>query len=437
MLLVPLLILIFFFGLEMTIILGMKINFPERLAISFLLGIGLSTYIVFLLALVLGVNFSLVNTFIILFSLCAVCLTIKLKEIINFFKNIKLRKITIKPKTAVFWGFILIVFVYTLFVNSVWPITDWDSLALYDFRAKVFLVDTNLVHAARENYFYFAQYPLLTSLSHLFVYQVGVNNPKFIYSLFYLSFIIIFYYSIRKNVSENKSLFFTLILVLVPEIFSHATMAYTNLAYVVYLCSGIFYLYFWIKKKERSYLFLSAILVGLSIWVRIMEVFWMVPLFVLFIYAFKEKKWGEFIYYLVITVAIYYSWKFFMDPINRMSTPLTSGRTLVVMGLPIGVLKKISFEKIRLTIEYLYKYVLSSWGLIFLVFFIVAIRNILFGKKNINILLCVILLFFTLVFGGTLAFSVYYPWWQDIGESAGRMSMFLIPMMIFYLSLQI
>ncbi len=426
MLLILLLILIIFLGLEITVILGVKVSLPERLSLSFLLGLGFSTFIVFLLAYVFNLDFSLTNTFTILISLCIVTFAIKCKEIICFFKEIKFKKVSIKPKMAIFWGFILAIFAYTLLINSFWPVSDWDALALYDFRSKVFLIDTNLIHAALASG-YFTPYPLLTSLAHLFMYQVGLNNPKFIYSLFYLSFIVVFYNSLRKNVSENKTIFFTTILALVPEILTQTTTAYTNLPYTAYLCSGTFYLYDWIKKREHSSLLLSAILVGLSSWVRITEPLWLVPLLIVIIISIKEKKWKEFIYYPVIILTFYLPWKLFMNYVDRMTIVASDA---AASNYPL-LLREINIGRIGLIVDYLYKYVFSTWGLIFLLFILVVIRAIISRKKGDNIFLFITLLFFIAIFVGTLVLSTIFPWWQDIPDSARRMSMFLLPLIIF------
>jgi hypothetical protein len=431
MLLIPLLILIFILGLEITIILGVKVSLLERLSLSFLLGIGFSTFTVFLLAAMFNLNFNLINTFAVLTSLCVISFMFKFKGIISFFKNIKLRKVKISSKMAIFWGFILSIFAYTLLVNSFWPVSDWDALALYDFRAKVFLIDTNLIHAAFANG-YFVQDPLLTSLAHLFVYQVGLGNPKFIYSLFYLSFIIIFYYSLKRNVSENKAILFTVILALVPEILTHATMAYTNLAYTVYLCSGIFYLYDWIRNREHSSIFLSAVLVGLSSWVRIAEPFWLIPFLVAIIIFIKKKKWKEFVYYPAIILTLYLPWKLFMDYVNRIISPVSNATGLDYLG----ILREVNAERILLVVNYLYKYVFSTWGLIFLLFLLVVIKAVTNLKRDNNIFLYITLFSFIFFFAGALIFSITYPGWQNIPESARRTSIFIIPMIIFSISLQ-
>jgi len=433
MLMIPFLILLFFLGLEITIVLRTRMEIPERLSVSYLLGIGVLTFFVFLTDFIFNLNFSLINTFLILIFLCSVLFVFGYKNIMSFFKDIKFERPVFKlNKKTFFWIFILSIFIYTLLVNWFWPVFDWDALALYDFRAKVFLVDANLIRATLDNG-YFMGYPLLTSLAHLFVYQMGLNNPKFIYSLFYLSFVIIFYYSLKKNVSESKAMLFAVILALMPEILSNATVAYTNLAYVVYLCSGTLYLYDWIKNKERSYLLLSAILVALSTWIRIAEPFWLVPFFVVSLISIKEKEWKNIIYYFISILIFYLPWRLFESYINKMGVPALSVGQLNY----VNSLKYIDLERIFLVLNYLYTYVFSTWGLIFLAFMFMIIGVILYRKRRDNQFLYITLLFFALLFAGTLIFSITFPEWKDIPDSARRMSMFLLPLMLYSIGLNI
>jgi len=433
--LIFLFILILLLGIQITIAIKLKATWYERLSLSFLLGIGISTFVLYLLARFVNLNFSLTNTFCVIGVLDLVLFWIKHHEIVDFFRNVKARntKRKIKPRQILFWGFIMLIFIYTLINNVMWPITDWDALALYDFRAKVLLVNTNFLDAAVKNHFYFAQYPLLTSLTHLFIYQAGANNPKFIYSMFYLSFVLIFYSLLKRNITQKKAMLFTLILALTPEIFNHAIIAYTNLPYLTLLCSGVLYLLSWMKTRDRSEIVLSALLVGLSIWTRIAEPFWIVPLIFVFIEMFKSKNWKVFALYLAVILLFYYSWKPFQVYLDSMNIPLTSKGQLGYWG----IIKGITYDKVLASVEYLYKYVFSSWGLVFLIFVVIALNKLLYFKRSSNLVFYIILFFVVLIFAGTVAFSVYYPWWQDIGGSAQRMSLFIIPLMIYYISLLI
>lgn len=431
--LIILLILVVMLGFELTILLKLNLGLPERLSVSYLLGIGIFTFIVFLIDYFLNLNFSLANTFIILIFTCVIFLGFAYRGMFRLFRNIRFRRPVLKfNRRTLFWGFILGLFGYTLLANVFWPISDWDALALYDFRARVFLIDTNLIHAAISN-IYFLTYPLLTSLAHLFVYQIGFSNPKFIYSLFYLSFVVIFYYSLRRNVSENKAMFFTVVASIIPEVFTHSMKAYTNLPYAVYLACGIFYLYEWIKNKRISYILLSAILVGLSSWVRSTEPFWGVPLFAVFLFALITKNWKAFIYYLVIIFAFRLPWNMFENYINasRVIPSISNNPSLSYFG----IIKSIRLDGLLHVTSFVYNYVFSTWGLAFMGFVLIASKAMFDWKRKSTQFLYMILLFYIVLFAGTVVFSIGYPEWDTIPDSARRMSIFLLPLMIYSIAL--
>lgn len=425
------------FGVQITFLLRLNMHFLERISVSYLLGIGVFTFIVFLVNYFFGVGFSLQNTFFLISGLILVLFPFVFKDFVKYFKSLSFSKIhLVRNYRTLFFIFVFILFFYTLINNLYWPVSDWDALALYDFRAKVFLSEPSLLKAGLNNS-YFVHYPLLTSLAHLFVYQTGLSNPKFIYSLFYLSFVFIFYSSLKRSVGSNKAVFFSLILALVPEIFGHSTMAYTNLPYTVYLCSGVFYLYEWIKNKQRSLLVLSGLLVGLSSWVRISEPFWMVPVLIVIFFSIKRKDFfSTFIYFFSVYV-FYKAWILFMNKVFAL-TEISISLSLFDRYLPI--LKMINQERIILVFEYLYKNVFSSWGLLFPIFILASLflfLNLGRRKKEIEVFYfwSIIFLFFVFLFFGTLLFSYTFPDWQHIPDSARRMSMFFIPILIYYLSL--
>lgn len=433
MLIIPFLILLLFFGLLITILLKVKVGLAERLSLSYLLGIGLFTFFIFAFDLLFSIDYDINNTFSLLVSLCTIFFTIKYKDTIEFFKGVKFNKK--KPKTIiiVFWGIILSLFIYTLVTNIYWPVHDWDALALYDFRARALMIDANIIHAA-SNDSYFMGYPLLTSLAHLFSYQVGLESPKFIYSLFYLSFLIIFYFSLRRNASEKVSIFTTIILALIPEVFAHSTMAYTNLAYSVYFVTGLLYLYAWIKTKVNVNLLISAILIGLSLWVRIAEPFWLVALIPVAIVSWKRKmNWGSLLYAFTIML-FYLPWKYFTNYINKLIN-YTPGITTQSL---LSSVKEVTIDRILLVLNFLYRYVFSTWGLLFLIFVLSGLGLIINkSKQTIIIFFLIIILLLAIIFAGTFAFFIVYPEWQLIPDSARRMSMFLIPIMLYSIAITI
>lgn len=431
MLIIPFLLLLLFFGLLITILLKVKAGLAERLSLSYLLGIGLFTFFVFAFDLLFNIDYSINNTFSLLISSCLILFAIKYKDTIEFFKNIKFEKKPFKWQSVLFWSFIGLVTVYTLVVNLYWPVYDWDALALYDFRSKVFLIDDNLIHAAISND-YFMGYPLLTSLSHLFIYQIGLQSPKLIYSLFYFSFIIIFYTQLKKNTSEGKTVFFTIILASIPELFVHSTMAYTNLIYSIYMCTGVFYLFLYNKYNDFFNLIVASILVGLSTWTRNSEPFWLIPLLIVLFVSIKKRKVFHSLLFLIFPFLINFFWGY----VVRLTT-----KTSVVISAHVGQiylksLSNVTIDNFFSVIIYLFRNVFSTWGLLFMTLLLILIYTTI-SKKLVHNKMpqLIIILFILLLISGTLIFSVTFNEWQNIPDSVRRMSMFLLPLMLYSIAI--
>jgi hypothetical protein len=433
---------IFTFGFFVAdILLGRKAHILERIAVGFLLGSGIFTFVLFLANWKLNIPFGLKESLLILLSLNLIAFLldifftrkVKVKSLFDYNFNFKEGFENLNLLEKIIIGLILFLFFSSLIHNIYWPVLDWDALALYDFRAKVFLVDKSLVHAALNND-YFIHYPLYTSLLHLFVYQTGVANPLFIYSFLYLCFIVVFYFSLRKYVSRFRSMIFALILAFTPEFFGHSMMAYTNLPYSIFISLGVFYLYRWIRENNFCLLILSAFLVGFSSWVRITEPFWIAPVLVFILFSIKKKKWKEFIVFPLIVYSTYYIWRSFMNFIfSRLNI-----NSLIPVSNYFSILTNFNLDRWLEVLDYLYKSVFSTWGALFFAFLISIAFAFYRRKKSENrIFLFFILVFFVFLIIGTYLFSFTDSSWRAIPDSARRMSMFFIVLIVYYLGIAI
>jgi len=431
---------IFTFGFFVAdILLGRKAHILERIAVGFLLGSGIFTFVLFLANWKLNIPFGLKESILILFSLnlASFLLNIffakkrKVKNIFNYNFNFKEGFENLNSLEKIIIGLVLFLFFSSLIRNLYWSVSDWDALALYDFRAKVFLTDKSLVHAALNND-YFVHYPLYTSLLHLFVYQTGIVNPSFIYSFLYLCLIVVFYFSLRRYVSRFRSLIFTLILVFTPEFFGHSMMAYTNLPYSIFISLGVFYLYRWIKENNFSILVLSALLTSLSSWVRIIDSFWMVSVFVVALFSLKKKRWGELIFFTLTVFSTYYIWRSFMDFVFSRSNI----NPLIPVSNYFSILARFDFVRWLEILGYLYKNVFSAWGALFFSF-VVSVISVWHRRNKPEVVFYFFFVLFFLIFllVGTYLFSFVEPNWKSIPDSARRMSMFFLPLIIYYLGL--
>lgn len=419
-----------------------KMHLLERLGISFMLGFGIFTLLMFcysslgirittestLLALGIGVGFLLV-----LFKLFKRRFSINLVGLVKSFKTFSLlEKIIVFIISALIVG--------SLAITLYFPVNAWDAIVLYDFRAKI-IVQQGFYTQIAGNFSYFTGYPLFTSLSHTLVYLFGGNNPQFLYSFMYTSMIFIFYSNLREFVDRNLSLVASLILATTPVIFDHSTFAYTNLPYTVFLATGTMYLFTWIvKKKNIGYLILSAVLTGLSAWTRVSEPFWAINILILVslsVYKFK-KYWFSAIVYVIFLFLIKEPWSMFnySQPVSQgvtVTTTLTTEVESYVTRLLGTVLNPVRIGEVAI---FIYKNVIVSWyPLLFLFLFSALINFKRFFKKPSTLFLLIILLYFFLLSCATYIFSFSFSGWKEIPGSAERMAIFFIPLMVYYIGL--
>lgn len=435
--------LIVLFGFLLVVILIPKMNFIEKVGLSFLLGLGLFTFLMFCYS-TLGIRITFVSIYlslsildIILFTVCII-----LKRRLNFgiFKFINsIKKSSLIVKIAL----ILLVLIgsISLLFTLYYPIYIWDALALYDFRAKV-ISEFGYFTQIANNYFYFSQYPLFTSLSHVIIYLCGGKNPQFIYSFLYISFLFVFYGSLREFVSRNVSLLCTILLSSVPVLFEHSTFAYTNLPYVIFITLGTIYMYIWIvKQKSIGYLILAGLLTALSTWSRSAEPFWAINVLVIFVYSIFRYKRNllDPILYCLSFFPIKWIWlKAYYGLVGKSvsNSDFISSEISSIGNSIFGY--NIDFNKLTGVLIYLTKNVIITWYpvlALFIFFFVISIFKL--TKKISSVFLLFILLHFILLIYGTYIYSIGISYWYQIPDSARRMAMFFIPLMVFYIGLSL
>jgi hypothetical protein len=408
----------------------------EKLSLSFLLGIGVFTFFWFLLNLI-GIPYTLVSGFVLFLIL--IILTRGANKLIHKEKqkNVKtidiayFKKMNVIEKVSL--ALIVFFFLSVLIGNIYWPVRHWDSLVLYDFRAKIF-AQTGFMQAAIDRGYFFG-YPLLTSLAHTWAYLSGFRNPSFIYGLFYIFFVISFFTNIKKlHINRTFVLLLTLLLSIAPRLFDHTLWAYTNLPYSVYLVLGSIYLYFGFKNKDFGSFTLSALLIGLSTWTRSAEPFWLSCVIVAIVFSLMIKKWLWPAVYLAIFVPIMLPWRFFRATFQAGADVVGQVMVTVDVGGQVMVaVNDLQVSMVKTTFEFIKINVLDQYAIFFAIMVLLLLIKIISKSKN-WIFAILILLNLMLVFGGTLTFVKVTPYWQEIPDSLTRMVMFIPPMVIFLMA---
>lgn len=403
-----------------------------KIGLSYPLGIGLFTFFWFLMNLK-GVVYSRESCLVLLLIMYFVLFLFNriFNKTLNFMSDLRLSLAVIKQETKDSKQLLLIMGVFLFFIfiaNYYWPVKDWDSLVMYDFRAKLF-TQTGRMHEA-INQEYFIAYPLLTSLLHTLMYLWDFPTPLPAYSFFYISLLIIFYAGlITTEVKKSFALIFTLLLAVSSKIFEHSMWAYTNLPYLTYFFLGTLLAYLGIKKRRFLYFLLSAIFIGLSTWTRFAEPFWLVLLILVVLISAKKKMWSVILFYPALIYFFRIPWMQFVKRVSGVEVATESALTGVVTN--VG---SVTWNNLREVLIYFNQYVIEKYLLLFIIFAVALFYSLktktLFKTENLFFALVVI---FSLggVFYGTWVFSLTQSYWKEIGDSVTRMSMFLIPLILF------
>ena len=426
-------ILIFFFGYLASWIISKSLSLLERIGLSYLLGLGLTTLLLFCFSW-LGVKITKFNIVeIVSLSLSFILFGLFLMKRGVGLRLTDLQKIfsELNKYEKIILVLIGIMFLSSFMISFYYPVYVWDALALYDFTGKI-VAQTGYFTQIASQFFYFAQYPLLVSLGHTIVYLFGGANPQFIYPIYLISFALIFFSFVRRESGRFLALLATMVLVTNPTLFAHSTIAYTNLPYTAFYAAGILFLAHGIVHDKKDYLFLSSILIGLSTWARAVEPFWLAEILIILGYSFYKKSIYPLLIFLLPLLLIRMPWSIFQAKLYG-GFYSTSGQISLLSPI---LNQGLNFKRILDVSIYLYQSVVASWGPLFALFLIALF--IMFTRKIIKrdlVLLLIIVANFLLLFTGTYIFSIRFPEWKEIPDSAVRISMFFPPLMIYFISL--
>jgi len=322
-----------------------------------------------------------------------------------------------------------------------WPVRDWDSIALYDFRAKIFADGKrieDLKQVINDNYYYryYFVYPYMTSFAHAWTYVFGATTPMPLYAGFYMTIILLLIsYAIKyERHSKQKSLIeriiyysLPILAVLTPQIISHANIAYTNLPYSAYFLAALILVInsdvnniqenkYFVRNLLCSFLMLSS-----AILTRFTEPFY-ISILVLVIYqSIIHRKYIYGIVYILGIYAIRQIWMryaIFGDELSMKAIPS------VLANFNISFF--IEVEKFLIS-----HYLVSITTPVFIMAMFALFNFVKSKKINLNFLIFWIINIGVLFLGGFF-FAARNETWKDIGGSAERMVMVFIPVFYFW-----
>jgi len=388
----------------------------ERIGLSFLIGSGMTTFIWFI-GYLIGLPFNLFNLG--LSGLLLGIIGFTLLKILKITPTTE--KIVIHTKFEKYLISIIILSLIISFAIAIYhPLTAWDSLAQYDFRGHAIAIDHDLSFIRGGAYF--MSYPLMISLVHATVYMLGGISAQGIHALIFAAFIAIIYGRMTDWTNSKYGILTSLLIIFQSEIFSHSTFAYTNLPYTAFLVAAIMYI---ISAGSYSIL-IGGMLLGLSTWVRSSEVFWITGTVLILWQGIRTKKISKAMIAIFMIMAIRLTWSMYQNYIYSSLNWVTSS-TASHFNIE-------SLYKIVKTIKSIYWYIYLNiiFPYINVWFLSISAAIVIFTRRTYRSLMLIFSIMFSaaMVVGGIMVFSTYYQSWNEIGDSARRMILFIVPLSI-------
>ncbi len=406
-----------------------KITLVEKVFSGFLISSGLISFLWFIVYLT-GVTFNLSNTL----SVLSIALVVFVILNVLFKRKIYLDISTLfkfKKYELIIGTLILLAFASSFLADIYWPIRDWDALTLYDFRGR-FFASQNDISSVFDIHRYYLGYPLYTSIFHGFIYLIDdTGNPLFIYALIYISLIAVVHSVLSRITNKTVAMVFTFVIAFTYEIFDHSLLAYTNLPYSSFLIIGYLYLLQYFTENSKAHLFMSALFIGLSGWIRSSDPFWIPPILLLIYEAVKSRKYNSFVVFVLMILFFRVPWSIYVSEISK-NYAITSSNNI---GMLFSTSLTKYIDQLFLVIPYVWVNVIKPQLSVYILFALSLLVYLPKQSKTVNAIKSLVLINLAVIFGGVYFYSIVYDKWQVIGNSVTRMSIFMTPLILIQLAI--
>ena len=433
--------LIFITGLLIVLLLSDKFNYGELLGLPFIIGLGYTSFLMFALdAVKAGITFSHVLIGLVLTILiAAVGLAFLFNKKARSLDYLKSQKFSLKGLTlawAIFVGF-GIYLAYGITVKCLyWPPAEFDSIEGYDLLAKAIAHEGTIANSILTNPTIVAGcgprllYPPLYASCNAICYMSGMESPKLITSLFFISWLILFYSLLKRFVPHTVAAIATFMMMIAPEMFSNASFTLTNLPTAVYASTAVISFLIWREKKIDGFFYLSIITLLFGTWTRSdAVVFYPAMMLVLLYDAWKAKNLKNIIVFGIVGIIPFVLWHFYLTAhIERQQDSF--------------FIKSLFFDSAKLKEVFGHAWTMlmttNLYGIIFYAFIPVVLINVIYIYKRQDMLSFLVVslggwLLYTLLFyqmkntDGSLFAS---GGWMLSGYKRGMFS--FVPLAIFY-----
>ncbi len=272
------------------------------LALSSLLGAGVISCTIFILA-IFNVRFDFFIPLLALLPFCAYAVMSKkpndgLRINLSFLKNL-----TLLEKFLILLVSLRLIYIFSQ--SLLIPVYSWDAFATWAYRAKAFYLSGAFDFSAGVESYPHASYPNLIPLLECWLYNgMGTLDDrlvKIIFPLFFVSFLLVAYYFLRRLTSRKYSLTGIYLVTAMPFLIYHSTISYADLPLMVYSTSAIMMLVLWMRENKGSYLVIGGLLAGFGAFTKLEGIAYAGIISILFLaYIMKSRsKFKPFLKFLI------------------------------------------------------------------------------------------------------------------------------------------
>jgi len=312
-------------------------NFTGLLSLGFGVGMGLVTYIIFIISLFdIPFSFTMISSIQTVLAVMLLTATIRSGFPAWTFSQSPAQAPPLKySKSKVFivslltvWLFLKLIFV--IHENTLWPVHGWDSWTNWSSGAKYFFYERGLNLNPQDEYFFgkgyrtFLAYPIHIPLMQVWVSlcigEIHEAHMKIWSAFYFIAIIGLLYSSVKRESNHLIALIASLLLAGVPLLTYHGTSAYADLPLSYYSLASTVCLWQCIRSSKNDIssnykmLALTGLFSGLCIWTKVEGLFFALSnAFVLFIYLVTEKKpIKEYLVFMIPIFAITVPWFIFL-----------------------------------------------------------------------------------------------------------------------------
>jgi len=398
----------------------LEIDYPEKIFLSIPLGNIILVYPYFLINffnLHINKGFFYFITFIFCFYF--------LYKIINFLRS-GFKNMEIRMNSKILIMTVLLIYCYLRIMSS--PINTNDALSYWSFYSKVFFYEKTIYSDAlinEDRVLRAKNYPLFVSLTETylcyFFNDYDDKRIKFIFFLYYFSFLGLYYYRLKSYVNDKIAFLFSFILFSLPPLIREETggisSAMADVPLAFFSIISLMYLYEFFISKKNSFLFLSIFFISAAIFIKNEGVaIYFVMTLSLLIFGWGKKGFlikckSFFLFPFLINIPWFYFKYFVVVPIRTYK------------GLELHSLSDLFLILVNIIKNWSN---LINWGLIWIIFFL-----LFFLRKAMKEYDKFVLLFIIFHFIFYLIALMIIPWDYVSALPLDRLSIHLLPEVLF------